>query len=46
MRIHDKKNNNGEPSHAVHDEGTDPPQALSGTTRRGLRRRARRFGRV
>ena len=40
MRIHDEKKNNGEASHAVHDADTDPPQALSGTTRRSLLRSA------
>jgi alkaline phosphatase D len=40
MRTHDEKKNNGEASHAVHDADTDPPQALSGTTRRSLLRSA------
>ncbi|HWT19922.1 MAG TPA: alkaline phosphatase, partial [Variovorax sp.] len=40
MRIHDEKKNNGGTGHAVHDADTDPPQALSGTTRRSLLRSA------
>ena len=39
MRTRDDKKND-EASHAVHDADTDPPQALTGTTRRSLLRSA------
>ncbi|MDQ0586457.1 alkaline phosphatase D family protein [Variovorax paradoxus] len=39
MRTRDEKKND-EASHAIHDADTDPPQALTGTTRRSLLRSA------